>query len=226
MRTKIYVLCEPDGEIRYIGKTVKSISLRLSQHLKEVRCGKKNHRCNWIRSILSGGYLPVVQFIGEVEGDGIREEIAWIVYGRQEGWRLVNGTDGGEGVTGYRFSEDAKKKLSESRRGKRSPMKGRHFSDEFKERVRRAVKKMWESEGYRQKVSDAHKGWRPSEETRAKMRAAKNGFAPWPKGKIPTEAHRRKISDALKGRKFSEEHCRRLKEAARKRSHSPVGEVL
>ncbi len=100
MTTKIYVLTETDGEIRYVGKTGKSISKRFNEHLCNARRGIKSHLFNWLRSILSTGHLPTISLIGEIEGDGSKEEIAWITYGRAEGWRLVNQTDGGEGCQG------------------------------------------------------------------------------------------------------------------------------
>lgn len=44
MKTKIYVLCEPDGKIRYVGRTVNSLEKRLIAHLGESRRGKKTLR--------------------------------------------------------------------------------------------------------------------------------------------------------------------------------------
>jgi hypothetical protein len=117
MRTKIYVLCESDGEIRYIGKTKVSLEKRLVGHLGESRRGSSRHRCNWIRSVLSNGYLPVIQLIGEVEGDGCKEEKEWIVYGKSEGWRLTNATDGGDGSRGYRWTEAQKARARVSHTG-------------------------------------------------------------------------------------------------------------
>ncbi len=110
MATKIYVLCEPDGEIRYIGKTSRSLLSRLTKHLYEARCGGGGHRCNWLRFLLSTGYIPTITLIGEVKGNGSKEEIAWIDYGRSQEWRLVNDTDGGGGSLGTKMSEEMRKK--------------------------------------------------------------------------------------------------------------------
>jgi len=114
MTTKIYVLTEPDGKIRYIGKTMCSLSKRLVAHLGDAKRGVINHRCNWIRSVFSRGYLPAIQLISEVEGDGCKEEIAWISYGRQEEWMLTNETAGGEGMTGRSVSAASRLKISET----------------------------------------------------------------------------------------------------------------
>ena len=186
MKTKIYVITEPDGEIRYIGKTVKSLSIRLNQHLATVCRGRKTHLYNWMRGVMSGGYLPTIRLIGEVEGDGCKEEIAWIAYGRKEGWRLVNTTDGGEGIVGYKWTNEllkrlqkrlrknpphlgykhsleSRQKISESLKGKPSWMKGKHCSKEHK-----------------RKISESRKGQKLSSEHRLKIKLSNMGkhFAP------------------------------------------------
>lgn len=62
------------------------------------------------------------------------------------------------------------------------------------------------SEETKQKLSESHKGNHPSEETRQKMSEMR-------KGKKHSEEWARKISEAQKGRKLSEEHRRKLSEA-------------
>ena len=101
MKTAIYALCQPDGVIRYIGKTIRPLAARFRAHLQRARGGEISHLFNWIRSVLSTGHLPTISLIGEVEGNGSSEEIAWIKYFRDEGIDLVNSTDGGEGTLGY-----------------------------------------------------------------------------------------------------------------------------
>ena len=126
MKTKIYILCDPDGKIRYVGKTIKKyLSSRLTAHLWEARCGAKNHRCNWIRSILSKGYIPSISLIGEVKGNGCKEEIAWIKYFRDEGIKLVNGTDGGEGQHGVIVSKETREKRRIQATGKTASLSTR-----------------------------------------------------------------------------------------------------
>jgi hypothetical protein len=185
MKTKIYVLCEPDGEIRYIGKTSLSLLARLISHFAEARRGDRiernrlNHRLNWLRSVLSKGYLPKIDLIGEVDGDGCREEIAWIAYGRQEGWRLVNGTDGGEGHLGWSPSEETLRKMSKS-------SKGHLVSFELRE-----------------KLSRVHKGKKISIKQREQISASL-------RNRPKSNEHRKKIGDALRGRSLSEDCKRKL----------------
>ena len=155
---------------------------RFSSHLNETRGNGKNYRLHWLRSVLSKGYLPKIQLIGEVEGDGSNEEKAWIAYGKAEGWRLTNGTDGGDGTFGRKFSlsDESRKKISLTQTG-------RVLSDA-------TCKKM----------SISHMGRRKSDETRKRMSLAANM-----RGSISKET-RKKMSLARTGRKRSEETNRKL----------------
>lgn len=71
---------------------------------------------------------------------------------------LRNLTDGGDGVQGYRLTEETKKKLSELNKGENSPKYGKKTSEETKK-----------------KLSEANKGRKLSEETKKKMSEAKKG---------------------------------------------------
>jgi hypothetical protein len=215
MRTKIYSLQDENGNIRYIGKTIKNLSKRFSAHLFEARNGLKNHRCNWIRSVLSRGKWPLIFLIGEVEGDGSKEEIAWIKYFREENVKLVNGTLGGEGMTGHNPTEEQLQKMSKAQ-------KGRTCSEETRRKMSEARKgeKNWNygkhaSMETRRKLSEAQKGKYPSQETRKKLSEALKGnknyfygkhLSPWNFGKHLSLETRRKLSEAHKGKSLSEEH--------------------
>ena len=95
MTTRIYALHDGDGAVRYIGKTRLSLPRRLAGHLHDARRCNKSKKSHWIQSMISVGKFPEIILIGEVQGNGNREEIAWIDYGRSLGWELTNGTDGG-----------------------------------------------------------------------------------------------------------------------------------
>jgi len=179
MNTKIYVLTEPNGEIRYVGKTSMSLLKRLGAHLSKARKYARNgHLGDWLRSILSTGHLPVISLIGEVEGNGNKEEIAWIAYGKNEGWRLVNTTEGGEGSTGYRHTEEARKRIGIFHRGNTYARghsawnKGRKCSKEECLKMSNARKGSHHSDEANKKQSERMKGHKVSAETRAKLSVA------------------------------------------------------
>lgn len=93
-----------------------------------------------------------------------------------------NLTDGGGGISGFKHSEETKKKISEIQIGKESPMKGKHHTEEAKK-----------------KLSESLKGrivWN---------KGLKGAQVAWNKGKHHTEEARKKMSEALKGKHHSEE---------------------
>ena len=109
--TKIYALLDKTGAIRYVGKTRKTLSWRLFEHIKEAKKGVKNHKCNWIRSMLKVGLKLDIVLLDVVEGYGCECERKWIARLRHEGARLTNLTDGGDGSQGYRPSKETLVKL-------------------------------------------------------------------------------------------------------------------
>lgn len=95
--TYIYALKDPrNNEIRYIGKS-NNPKVRFQQHLKD----KKNIlKDDWITELLQIGSLPELVILEKTDIDHWQErEIYWIAFGRDNGWKLVNITDGGNGMT-------------------------------------------------------------------------------------------------------------------------------
>jgi hypothetical protein len=90
---------------------------------------------------------------------------------------LYNKTDGGEGVSGRIQSDETRKKISDSNKGKR---RGKKHSEESK-----------------RKISEARKGKPRSEETKRKMSESTKGR----KGKPHSEETKRKISERKKSKK-------------------------
>ncbi len=150
------------------------------------------------------------------EDRAFRHEIYMIsVFGRKDlGTGILhNRTDGGEGCSGRKCTEESKRKISESNKGKKrseetkrkvsESKKGEKRSEEFK----RNLSKFWKgkplSEEHKRKISEAKKGKTYSEEAKRKMSEyAKNR----------SEEHKRKISEAKRGKIVSEETKRKLSE--------------
>jgi len=157
------------------------------------------------------------------EEEAFRHEIYMIaVFGRKdlETGILRNKTYGGDGISGYVFSEETKKKLSEAHKGKTHSEeskrkmsevnKGKTLSEEHKIKLSEAKKGKTFSEESKRKMSEAHKGKTFSEESKRKMSEAH-------KGKTFSEEHKRKISETNKGRTLSEETRRKISEARKGR---------
>ena len=119
-------------------------------------------------------------------------------------------------------SEEHKKKISESLKGRKQPekikrkisetTKGRKQSEEHIKNSAKARKGLKRSEKIKRKMSESLKGKKRSEEARRKISESL-------KGKKRSEETRRKISEALKGntynkgKKMSEESKRKMSEA-------------
>jgi hypothetical protein len=162
MKTEIYVLKDENGKVRYVGKSSHSAKKRYSRHLAEARDGLKTHKARWIKGMLNRGFVPQMDIIDTVEGDGCESEKRWIAFFKEQGVKLTNLTDGGEGVTGYKHSDELK--------AKRCQILKAYWSD--KDHHSKGVKMSDES---RAKMSNTRKGKKLSAEHKAKLSASKKG---------------------------------------------------
>lgn len=98
----IYTLSHPKtNEIRYVGKT-HNLKKRLWQSIYDKSKTKKN---NWIKSITNTGLIPVMEVIEETNTGGWPSaEKYWIAQLKEWGFRLLNATDGGEGISGAKLN--------------------------------------------------------------------------------------------------------------------------
>ena len=152
--TRIYSLSDSNGEIRYVGKTVRSLCSRLAAHVRCARQGATTHCANWIRSLSAP---PMIRLLEETEHGNEREK-AWIALMRTAGVRLTNLTDGGDGAgcgnkynLGRKCSNEKRIKLSIALKGRTVPIETRA------------------------KMSASHIGYKQSNEHRANNSAARKG---------------------------------------------------
>ena len=101
-----------------------------------------------------------------------------------------NFTEGGDGSSGFKHSEESRKKMSESTKGKNHPMYGKTLSEEHKKKISESLKGKTLSAKTRKKMSEAQKGKTFSEETRKKISEAN-------KGKIRSAETRKKTGESL-----------------------------
>ena len=106
----------------YIGKGTGS---RASSHLSESSMKGRSHKNNVIRKAVASGVNVLVEILhdGLTDEEALEKEVELIAfYGRRvNGGCLTNATDGGDGASGYRHTEDAKKRISEFRTGRKAP---------------------------------------------------------------------------------------------------------
>ena len=85
-------------------------------------------------------------------------------------------------MKGKHFSEEARKKMSESKKGENNPLFGKHHSAETRKKMSEAQINKPKSAETRKKLSEARKGKHLSEETRKKLSEANKGKNYWTKG--------------------------------------------
>jgi len=139
---------------------------------------------------------------------------------------LTNITDGGEGISGYKQTEETIAKRVASTK---LTMENPDYVD-----PRKGQKRGPRSEETKQKISDAKKGRKLSEETIAKLtgrklssetiakrqatralKKAENSEYGTRKGKKHTKETKKKMSDVRKGKKLTEETKRKMSEASK-----------
>jgi hypothetical protein len=241
----IYVLTDPrePKAIRYVGKTIKSMKVRLAQHLSGV--GERTHKNAWMRALLAAGVVPAIRplFTWHTKGaDWGHAERNWIAELRRLGHPLTNSTDGGDGTQGFipgpetraklsaaskgrKLSTDTKAKLSAAHTGKRlhpehiEKLRGKKRTPEHIEKLRQARLGKPLSPEARAKQAAALKGRAKSAEHVAAFTEARRNGAGWK----PTDEQRAKISETMKARGIqpSEDARRRQREAVTGRERSP-----
>ncbi len=142
-----------------------------------------NRNKHWINVFTKTGIIV------EILHNNISWEEACIIekrlickYGRIDNktGRLVNMTDGGEGISGYIMSEEVKLKISESKKGIESKLKGRLFTNRMTDETKL-------------KISQKNIGKKRSNEAKNKMSKAKIG-------KPFSDIHKAKLSLARVGK--------------------------
>lgn len=171
----LYGLYDEHGEIRYIGQTTKTVEQRLREHLWPTSLKKPGHKNHWIKSMLARGLTPVARVfqVLNAKEDLDAAEKYWIRFLRDQGCRLVNDVDGGEGLCNP--SLETRARMSAAKKGHPSWKKGTRLSEETKAKLRQANLGKRASVETRAKMSAAKLGHHLSEEGRAKIRASRLG---------------------------------------------------
>lgn len=247
---RIYALIDPrTKEIRYVGWTIRRLSQRLRNHLREKG---SNRKVRWVQKLRRLGLEPQITLVQEVPSESwVRAERYWIAYFKILGCDLVNGTDGGEGVLGHHHSKTTRDKLSQLMRERWSDpeMRAAYLSGlrskpavsvEHREILSRAQKKRWaeatpeETQEHGSKVSAKVKGKPKSEEHKSKLSASLKGrpksaetrakMARAHRGMRLTAGAKAKISAKMRGRPKTKEHVAKVRAALLARSSGRCGE--
>lgn len=193
----IYALVDPfvkfdllTNEIRYVGKT-GHFDDRIAAHLKGENCNPYKDR--WVKKVQRQGLDPHIRVLERhLNEDNFQErEKFWIKFLRELGHRLTNLTDGGEGVVGYKLTDEQKKKRSET-------LKNHPRRKEINAAISRAQMGRTLSDECKKKISESHFGKKHTDATKEKVRQAQ--YTP--------EARERRIRmvASKKGKPWSQVH--------------------
>jgi group I intron endonuclease len=203
---KFYVylhIKESDGTPFYIGKG----SGKRSE-------SKKGRSTWWKKTVDKHGFDIILLEEDLTEEESFQREKYWIDrIGRIDLGKgtLVNMTDGGDGTSGYVFSDDLKKQISDSLKGNIPWNKGvvgkQKHTDEYKQNMSKRLLK-----------NHPLKGKKLSEEHRKNLSESLKGREVWNTGKKLSEEHIEKLRKSHTGYKHTEEQKRKIAESVSKNS--------
>jgi group I intron endonuclease len=150
----IYTLeCPLTNKVRYVGKTINLLT-RLRDHIKKSK-NLKTHKDKWVNSLICEGLKPVIREIDSVDENNWQYwEKYYIKLFKDNGFNLVNHTDGGDGGSFKKHTEETKKKMSESQKNKKKP----NFTDEWRENLSKSAKIKFFTKEHRDNISKSLKG--------------------------------------------------------------------
>jgi len=223
--TYIYALTDPKTEeVRYIGKTLRDLPERYTEHIGAAEQGARGYKYDWIRNLLSKGLEPGLSVLEIVftPNDWQEREKWWIAFARGLGYRLTNVCDGGEGIR--LFGED-------------NPFYGHKHTIESRHKMSEAQLGHPVSEETRRKIGDIHRGREISKETRYRMSVAHRRenlsletrlrISEGQKNRGPfSEEMRENIGAGLRDKKKSKEHVHNMSKSYPAFIHRDTGEII
>lgn len=147
----VYTHSKKSGEIFYIG-----IGLKNSRAYS-----KANRNKHWHNTVNKHGLeVNIVNYDIEWSEACKIEKMLILKYGRNDlkNGKLVNLTDGGEGVIGYNYTDEVRNKMSELKKGKPSPRLGFTLSKYTKDKISKSKSGIIFSDAHKAKISEGNKG--------------------------------------------------------------------
>lgn len=148
------------NELFYIGKGTGRRAF--DKHLRNIY---------WKRKVDKHGFRVEIVQDNISSDEALIVEIKMIEFYKNQGIKLTNITDGGEGSRGYLRSLETKSKLSKAAKGNKNNL-GKKFSKEHRLKISCAMKNIPKTAEHKMKIGKAHLGKIYSPETKAKISAS------------------------------------------------------
>lgn len=147
----VYTHSKKSGDIFYIGIGLNNLRAY----------SKANRNKHWHNTVNKHGLeVNIVNYDIEWSEACKIEKMLILKYGRNDlkNGKLVNLTNGGEGVIGYNYTDEVRNKMSELKKGKPSPRLGCTLSQSTKDKISKSKFGIILSENHKNKISEANKG--------------------------------------------------------------------
>ena len=210
-----YISCAFGGG--YVGITKWTIRKRFARHVWNAQHGRGGILYDAIRRY--GADMFRVELLQQVEDWGAacaaeRHLIAEFGTKAPNGYNM---TDGGDGTGGYEFTDEVRKRMSES--GSRKTLSAEHRA-----RIGEANRKRIVTQTTRDKRSENMRNRVVSDETRAKMSAARRGKPkpPGMAGRTHSAETKTKMREAATGKPKSDETKAKMSATKKERLADPV----
>ncbi len=181
-----YAHYKPEGGLFYIGKGAGRRAYNM-----------QDRNVYW-KNIVAKHGNPNVEILAhwDTDEEALDHEVLLISCFKDMGYKLANLTDGGEGVSGYKHTEEALQKMR-GRTGEKHPMFGKPKSAEIKLKISQAKVGKKQTEEFKKKISEKLKG------------------------RVFSIDHLSKISKSLKGRQFTQETKDKMRISSQKQVKCP-----
>ena len=166
------------GKVLYIHKTPENVVFYIGIGTNKRSREKTGRSVFWNRVVKKYGYNIEILSDNLTWENAQEAEIQLIkLYGRRDLGLgdLVNMTDGGDGLQGYSFSNEAKEKMSINRKGDKSPLFNKKRSKEVCEKISLGLKGRKLTKEHIENFKKGNKGFKHSEETKLKMSISGKG---------------------------------------------------
>lgn len=207
----IYKMTNTINDKVYIGQSI-NVKSRFIRHKYELRNNKhiNSHLQNSFKFYGENSFTSeIIDEATSLKELNIKEKY-WIEYYKSNDPKFgYNMTSGGH--KDFIITEETRKKMSNSHRGKKYNRICKQFSEETKQKMSESAKGRKLSEETKRKISIANKGHKHSEDAKQKMGEA-NKNNQYCLGIIRSEATKQKLSKVHKGKKLSEETKRKMSE--------------